>query len=38
MSWGLVTKRITDLLSITKLLTVFDTFEAEGEAVKSFGA
>ena len=33
-----LTKRITDLLSITKLLTVFDTFEAEGEAVKSFGA
>jgi len=33
-----LTKRITDLLSITKLLTVFDTFDAEGEAVKSFGA
>jgi len=33
-----LTKRITDLLSITKLLTVFDTFESEGEAVKSFGA
>jgi anti-sigma B factor antagonist len=33
-----LTKRITDLLSITKLLTVFDTFEAESEAVKSFGA
>ena len=33
-----LTKRITDLLSITKLLTVFDTFEAEGDAVKSFGA
>jgi len=33
-----LTKRITDLLSITKLLTVFDTFESEGDAVKSFGA
>ena len=33
-----LTKRITDLLSITKLLTVFDTFDAEDEAVKSFGA
>jgi len=33
-----LTKRITDLLSITKLLTVFDTFEAEDEAVRSFSA
>ena len=33
-----LTKRITDLLSITKLLTVFDTFDNENEAVKSFGA
>lgn len=33
-----LTKRITDLLSITKLLTVFDTFDSEGDAVKSFGA
>ena len=33
-----LTKRITDLLSITKLLTVFDTFDAENEAVTSFGA
>jgi len=33
-----LTKRISDLLSITKLLTVFDTFDSEGEAVKSFGA
>jgi len=33
-----VTKRITDLLSITKLLTVFDTFESEDEAVRSFSA
>ena len=30
--------RITDLLSITKLLTVFETFDAEGDAVKSFAA
>lgn len=33
-----LTKRITDLLSITKLLTVFETFESEDEAVKSFAA
>ena len=32
-----LTKRIEDLLSITKLLTVFDTYEDESEAVKSFG-
>ena len=31
-----LTKRITDLLSITKLLTVFETFDSENEAVKSF--
>jgi len=31
-----LTKRITDLLSITKLLTVFETFDAEKEAVASF--
>ena len=31
-----VTKRIKDLLSITKLLTVFDTFDSEAEAVASF--
>ena len=31
-----LTKRITDLLSITKLLTVFETFETENEAVRSF--
>ena len=31
-----LTKRITDLLSITKLLTVFETFESEQDAVKSF--
>ena len=33
-----LTKRITDLLSITKLLTVFETFESEAEALKSFQA
>ena len=33
-----LTKRITDLLSITKLLTVFETFDTESEAVKSFSA
>ena len=31
-----LTKRITDLLSITKLLTIFETFEAEQDALKSF--
>ena len=31
-----LTKRITDLLSITKLLTVFETFESEKDAVGSF--
>lgn len=31
-----LTKRIQDLLAITKLLTVFETFEAEADAVKSF--
>jgi anti-sigma B factor antagonist len=33
-----LTKRIEDLLSITKLLTVFDTYETESDAVKSFSA
>ncbi len=33
-----LTKRISDLLSITKLLTVFETFDAEPEALKSFQA
>ena len=31
-----LTKRITDLLSITKLLTVFETFEDEAEAIKTY--
>jgi anti-sigma B factor antagonist len=33
-----LTKRITDLLSITKLLTVFETFDTEKDAVGSFSA
>lgn len=31
-----LTKRITDLLMITKLLTVFETFDVEADAVKSY--
>jgi len=31
-----LTKRITDLLMITKLLTVFETFENEQDALKSY--
>ncbi len=31
-----LTKRIQDLLAITKLLTVFETFDTEQEAVGSF--
>jgi anti-sigma B factor antagonist len=31
-----VTKKLQDLLSITKLLTVFETFDSEGEAVRSY--
>ena len=31
-----LTKRITDLLMITKLLTVFETFDNEQEALQSF--
>jgi anti-sigma B factor antagonist len=33
-----LTKRIQDLLSITKLLTVFEVFDTEQEAVRSFSA
>ena len=33
-----LTKRIQDLLAITKLLTVFETYENEPEAIKSFGS
>jgi|ERR1700690_2907389 len=31
-----ITKRLQDLLTITKLLTVFDTFESEDEALRSY--
>ena len=33
-----VSKRIQDLLVITKLITIFDSYENEGEAVRSFAA
>ena len=33
-----LTKRITDLLAITKLLTVFETFDSENDAVQSFSS
>jgi len=33
-----LTKRITDLLSITKLLTVFETYDNEADAVRSFAS
>ena len=33
-----LTKRISDLLAITKLLTVFETYESENEAVQSFSS
>jgi anti-sigma B factor antagonist len=33
-----LTKRISDLLTITKLVNVFETFDTENEAVKSFSA
>ena len=33
-----LTKRIKDLLAITKLITVFETFESEAEAIASFGS
>ncbi|HEX5731586.1 MAG TPA: STAS domain-containing protein [Blastocatellia bacterium] len=31
-----LTKRIKDLLAITKLITVFDTYENENEAIESY--
>jgi anti-sigma B factor antagonist len=31
-----LTKKIQDLLAITKLLTVFETYDSEAEGVKSF--
>ena len=33
-----LTKRIQDLLAITKLLTVFETYDTEAEAIKSFSS
>ncbi len=33
-----VTRRLYDLLAITKLLTVFEAFDSEAEAVASFSA
>jgi len=33
-----VTKRLNDLLIITKLATVFDSYDSEAAAVASFGA
>lgn len=33
-----LTKRIQDLLAITKLLTIFETFDTEADAVKSFSS
>jgi len=31
-----VTKRLQDLLVLTKLLTIFETYESEAEAIQSF--
>ena len=33
-----ITKRLRDLLVVTKLLTVFDTYDNEPEAMASFGS
>jgi anti-sigma B factor antagonist len=33
-----LTKKIEDLLSITKLLTVFETYDEEAEAISSFNS
>ena len=33
-----LTKRLHDLLSIAKLLTVFDSYDSEAEAISSFAA
>src|SRR5215510_10398394 len=33
-----LTKRVQDLLTITKLITVFDTYDAESEAFASYSA
>jgi anti-sigma B factor antagonist len=32
-----VTKRLKDLLVVTKLVTVFDSYENEADALASFG-
>jgi anti-sigma B factor antagonist len=32
-----LTKRVQDLLTITKLITVFETYDSEKEAIESFG-
>jgi anti-sigma B factor antagonist len=32
-----LTKRVGDLLQVTKLLTVFEVYDSEAEAVESFG-
>jgi anti-sigma B factor antagonist len=32
-----LTSKITDLLTITRLVTIFDTFDSEQEALGSFG-
>ena len=31
-----ITRKLQDLLSITKLLTVFETFDSEDEALRSY--
>jgi len=33
-----VTKKLKDLLVITKLATVFDSYDTEAEALESYGA
>ncbi len=33
-----LTKRVSDLLSITKLLMVFDVYDSKDETLKSFGS
>jgi len=33
-----LTRKVNDLLTIAKLLTVFETFDSEAEAVKSFNS
>ena len=33
-----LTERVSEIMMITKLLTVFDAFDDEAQAVKSFGA